>query len=955
MRTGILARVKSISLLATVASLAMLVLLLAASHPPSQAAAPFGGSLIQVNQVALNSQNEPAIAINPSNPRNLVAGSISFETGTGQCAAYASTDRGKTWSHQLLPNVAPFTAAGDPFVAFDASGTAYFLCMELTPGPRTQYVWRSTDGGQTWLGPSLALGSPTTDEDKGHVAVDARPGSPYSGNVYVVATQSPCGPGDLRFARSTDGGLNFLPDQAINDAAAIAFSGSIAIGADGAVYVSWGQLTPCGPGQSISAIMIDKSTDGGQSFGALSGGTDHTISAGNIVEIARPVGDSRAGASMASLGAHPTNPDIVYAVWAGDPAGVDDSDIMFSRSLDGGDNWSAPVRVNDDVNPSGEFFSQFWPTLAVDPTDGEIDIVWYSDQNDPNRTDATPLVDVYFTSSTDAGASFGPSVRLTPDSSTKIGFFGDYIDIDALGGVAHPIWTDTTFSVGNDQNVATTQVGGADLGISKVDSADPVAAGTQLVYTVNITNDGPADAFNVVVVDTLPNGVTFTGSTESCVQNPTGTLTCSLGDLQSGDAASFDITVEVDEDLVYNAGGPTTITNSATVSADQDDPDLSNNAATEETLVRAEADVAIVSFSAVEPPPEVAIGQPVDLTLRKIITNHGPSSPVDVLISRTATAPPGSSVTPPASSETATAVARDELRTIDETFTITCGVPGAQTFTFSNVIQPANAADLDPDPTNNTATLTVTVECIVPVTINIKPGSFPNSINPNNNGVIPVAILTTSQGEYGTPLDFDASSIDPASVRFGPPDAVWAGTGGAAIAHKDGHLEDSIELDESTMDGDLDLVLHFRTQETGIESGDTEACAKGEFAGTGGAMYQFFGCDLVRIVPPGGPPHDPSQAVANFYAHDTAGSAPLTIRFFNNSAAPDGTTWRWDFGDGSSSAAKNPIHSYNMVGVYNVTLVATGPSNSDSLTRSSFVAAYPGDSRLFIPLIQKAP
>lgn len=963
MRTRNLRKVNFVPAVAMVVAPTILGLMLGGTAPQTRAAAPFGGAIVQVNQVTQNSQAETTIAINPTNPRNLVAGSITYETGDGQCAAYSSTDRGKTWMHQVLPNAPNFNDGGDPSVAFDANGTAYYLCMDDhgttggTPNGRTQYMWRSTDGGQNWVGPVLAIGSPATFDDKGHLAVDARPGSPYLGNVYAVATRDPCGSGELRFARSTDSGLSFQPDQKINDAAAIAFSGNIAIGADGAVYVSWGEVTPCPPPPqvgSITAIMIDKSTNGGQSFGALAGGTDHAVRIGDIVEIVRPVGDNRAGASMASLGAHPTDPNIVYAVWAEDPAGIDDSDVMFSRSLDGGNTWSSPIRVNDDGNPAGEFFSQFWPTMAVDPSDGEIDIVWYSDQNDPNRNDNTALVDVYFTSSTDDGLSFSPSVRLTPSSSTYTYFFGDYIDIDSRGRVAHPIWTDTTFFTDNDQNVATTQVGGADLRISKDDSPDPVAAGGQLVYTINVTNDGPADAFDVIVVDTLPNGVTFTGSTDNCTQGPSGTLTCSLGVLQSGATTSFDVRVRVDEDLVFNAGGSVTITNTATVNSDQDDPDFSNNIASEDTLVKAEVDVAIVDLAAVAPPAEVLIGQAVDLTLRKVITNHGPSSPVDVAVSRTAAAPPGSSVTPSVSSETAPAVAKDELRTIDETFTTTCGTPGMQTFSFGNAIQPANPADVDPDLTNNTASIAVTVECVVPVTINIKPGSFPNSINPKNNGVIPIAILTTSKGEYGTPFDFDASSIDPYSVRFGPFDAVWAGTGGAFIAHKHGHLEDSKELDETTMDGDLDLVLHFRTKETGIEAGDVEACAKGAFAGVGGAVYHFFGCDLVRIVPP---PYDPSQVVANFFAHDTTGSPPLTVQFINNSAAPAGTTWHWDFGDGSTSTAANPVHTYNAVGTYTVILIATGPSNTDTLVRTNLItiAIKSENNRVFIPLILKEP
>nr|NIM94559.1 hypothetical protein [Anaerolineales bacterium] len=92
------------------------------------------------------------------------------------------------------------------------------------------------------------------------------------------------------------------------------------------------------------------------------------------------------------------------------------------------------------------------------------------------------------------------------------------------------------------------------------------------------------------------------------------------------------------------------------------------------------------------------------------------------------------------------------------------------------------------------------------VDIDIKPSSDPNAINPRSKGVIPVAILTTET--------FDAIAVDPSTVTFGPE--------GAEIAHPRGHVED---VDG---DGDLDLLLHFRTQETGIQRGDTEASLLGE-------------------------------------------------------------------------------------------------------------------------------
>ncbi|MEN8130376.1 MAG: hypothetical protein ABFS45_09335 [Pseudomonadota bacterium] len=115
------------------------------------------------------------------------------------------------------------------------------------------------------------------------------------------------------------------------------------------------------------------------------------------------------------------------------------------------------------------------------------------------------------------------------------------------------------------------------------------------------------------------------------------------------------------------------------------------------------------------------------------------------------------------------------------------------------------------------------------VSIDIKPGSDPNSINPRSKDVIPVAILTTNIAD-GDPLDFDATQIDATTVRFGP--------NGAGIAHAQEHIED---VDD---DGDSDLLLHFRTQAKGIACGDTTATLTGEtFSGDA-----IAGSDSIKTV-----------------------------------------------------------------------------------------------------------
>lgn len=119
----------------------------------------------------------------------------------------------------------------------------------------------------------------------------------------------------------------------------------------------------------------------------------------------------------------------------------------------------------------------------------------------------------------------------------------------------------------------------ADLKLTMTDAPDPVRAGAKLVYTVTVTNQGPVAASGVTLTDKLPANVSFVSAVPAqgtC--SGTSTVTCSIGNLAVGAVSSVAITVKTKQ--------RGTLSNTATTTAAQTDPNGANNSATATTTVQ---------------------------------------------------------------------------------------------------------------------------------------------------------------------------------------------------------------------------------------------------------------------------------------------------------------------------------------------------------------------------------
>ncbi|MFC1925042.1 hypothetical protein ACFLXA_06745, partial [Chloroflexota bacterium] len=149
---------------------------------------------------------------------------------------------------------------------------------------------------------------------------------------------------------------------------------------------------------------------------------------------------------------------------------------------------------------------------------------------------------------------------------------------------------------GNNEATDDTQViTEVDMAIEKYGDPDPVIAGEKLIYHITVTNNGPSDASNVRVWDTLPLWVSFDTATVPSAPDGPGTRIYYLGPIAAGESKTFRIEVEVNSNAVVGfVDGERTILNTAHVEAEQPESNWDDNTIVTPTIVNDEADLKII-------------------------------------------------------------------------------------------------------------------------------------------------------------------------------------------------------------------------------------------------------------------------------------------------------------------------------------------------------------------------
>lgn len=418
------------------------------------------------------SNNSPELAIDPTQPRFVVI--ANRLDAPFDCSLQVSGDGGRGWLTVRPVPTLPSGAATcyGPEVAFGSDGTLYYLFVGLAGAgnsPSGVFLATSHDRGRTFTSPRKILGP---ERYQVRMAIDPNQGS--AGRMHLVWLEAgsppptgglPAGRNPIMTAYSDDGGKTFsTPEQISDPKRPRAVAPSLAVGPNHSVdivYYDFGQdvrdyMGLDGPVWTSTnwSLVLTRSTDGGGHF------TSGTVVDSNIV----PPGRVMLIFTMPPASIAVDDSGRLFAAWHDARNG--DWDVFLRRSIDGGQSWDKPVRLNDDRLRDGR--DQYLPRLSISPS-GRIDAIFYDRRGDTDNIGTN----VYYTWSTNGGQTFSRNVRLnevafsslvgpryTVASAQGLFEFGSRVALTSTDTEVLAAWTDTSNTRAGikAQDIAATEI-----------------------------------------------------------------------------------------------------------------------------------------------------------------------------------------------------------------------------------------------------------------------------------------------------------------------------------------------------------------------------------------------------------------------------------------------------------------------------------------------------------------
>ena len=409
----------------------------------------------------------PVIAVDPENPDHVAAVAVEIRSRT--CSFLRSTDGGRSWTR---PDASPTldaypfcfqteTGPAQAVVAFGRNGALYYGYAGWDVSDSISDWPIGTGGG--WRGNVSVLVSKSTDFGDSWQTTVVRNARGLQGDaqennrpVSTLMVDTTSGPEDIVYvgwtgtrrdrnkplmAVSRDAGRTWSEPidltgtyfeaepvrQAMARAAKVERTPAVAgidfswpeltLDARGNIYSVWAARLQRGPQLDNSGTYVSRSTDGGKTF--------------TVSEIT-PIPDVLYYPELAWTpeGGPQGTLHLVYEK-EGVPGARWVDDIFYRRSVDGGDTWSEPVRLNDDGQPE-KLIGQFHPDIVVAPN-GRIYVGWWDFRNE-NGNFAN---DIYLTSSSNNGETWSPNVRVTDRAiPRRVGVWYGNADIRQAPGMA---------------------------------------------------------------------------------------------------------------------------------------------------------------------------------------------------------------------------------------------------------------------------------------------------------------------------------------------------------------------------------------------------------------------------------------------------------------------------------------------------------------------------------------